>query len=80
MIQEAVGSWAARDFPRRPQQFAVHGAPSSIACCDAAGHGKGWLLRFRTRGRFFYAFVYPGREHRVREALQILDGLRVRRL
>jgi hypothetical protein len=77
MIQEAVGLGDVRDFPQRPRRFAVRGAPSSIACCDAPGHGKGWLLRFRTRGRTFYAYVYPGRGHRVREALQVLDGLRV---
>ena len=79
MIQEAVGEWDARDFPLRPRRFAVQGAPSFIACCDAPGHGKGWLLHFRTEGRMFYAYVYPGREHRVREALRVLNGLRVAR-
>jgi len=78
VLQEALDEYAG-GFPRRPAHFAVHGPPGSLTCCEAPGYGKGWMLPFRDRGRSFYAWVYPGREHRAREALAILDGLRVTR-
>lgn len=79
MIQEALDRQYVNRFRVRPRHFAVHGAPSGLSCCNAEGYGNGWMLNFRDHGRSFYAYVYPGREHRVREALQVLDSLRIAR-
>ena len=64
-------------FPRRPAHFRVSGKPSPMECCAVRGRA-GWALDFRAAGRGFYAFVYPGRPGSTREALRVLDGLRVR--
>ena len=64
-------------FPRRPAHFRVTGKPSQMECCAVRGQ-VGWELHFRAAGRGFYAFVYPGRAGSTRQALRILDGLRVR--
>src|SRR4051812_32111985 len=73
MVQEALDRAYVNRFPRRSRHFGVRGAPSYLSCCSAPGHGKGWVLRFRARGRSFYAYVYPGREARLNEALAVLD-------
>jgi hypothetical protein len=79
MLQEALDRAYVNRFPRRSRHFAVRGRPSFLSCCAAPGYGKGWVLRFRDGGRSFYAYVYPGRDGRLREALAILDSMRIDR-
>jgi hypothetical protein len=70
-------------FPARPRRFAlVQSSPSEADQCAGphpafASH----LFEFRDRGRAFHALVAIGRSAppaRVREALAILDSLRIR--
>jgi hypothetical protein len=79
MLQEGLDRAYVQRFPVRPRHFAVRGAPSFLSCCDAPGHGKGWVVDFRDGGRSFYAYVYPGRDGRTKAALAILDSLRIER-
>jgi hypothetical protein len=79
MLQEALDRKYVTRFPARPRRFGVRGAPNFIACCAPESTGKGWMLHFRDAGRSFYAYVYPGRGARTRQALGILDSLRVER-
>ena len=65
-----------RGFPARPQRFALRGAPQWIACC-APLNRQGWFLAFRAHGRGFYVFVYLGQPETRRQALGVLDTLRV---
>jgi hypothetical protein len=59
-------------FPRRPAR--LHLRRSSYAQYEC--FGPSWLVRFRDAGRAFQAHVYGPRARR-REALAILDSLRV---
>jgi hypothetical protein len=79
MLQEALDRAYVSRFPRKSAHVAVRGRPSYLSCCGAPGSRKGWVLPFRAGGRSFYAYVYPGREGRLAEALSILDSLRVAR-
>lgn len=65
-----------RRFPARPQRFALRGTPQWIPCC-APLNRQGWFLAFRNHGRGFYAFVYLGQPGTRRQALGVLDTLRV---
>jgi hypothetical protein len=72
LIEESLdpSRYIAR-FSARPSHFAVKGPPSYLACCAAAGAGRGWQLDFRDRGRGFYAYIY-GNPQRVLPVLQTL--------
>ena len=74
VVQERLHPIAA-ELRRRPAHFAVHGAPSPLACCSV-GAREGWVVQFGQNGRAFYAYVYPGRED-PQPLLRILDSLRV---
>ncbi len=75
MVQEALDHAYVDRFPVRPTHFRVHGAASWMACCTV--RRRGWRVDFRDSGRSFYAYVYPGRRGSLREALTLLDSLRV---
>jgi len=64
-------------FPTRPHRFSLRGAAQYQACCPPRDD-KGWFLTFRDGNRGFYAYVYLGGKGSRREALAILDSLRVR--
>jgi hypothetical protein len=59
-------------FPPRPARLALPPAAHPFECM-----GTSWLVRFRDAGRAFQAHVY-GPPPRRRQALAILDSLRVR--
>jgi hypothetical protein len=63
-------------FPLRPQRFALGGTPERIACCAPLDR-RGWFFAFRDHDRGFYTFIYLGKPGTRREALGILDTVRV---
>ena len=78
-IQERLVVEDIAGYPARPARFALRGAPDWIACCvPEERKDKGWLLTFRDGGRALYAYVFLGRAGTRRDALAILDSLRVR--
>jgi hypothetical protein len=80
-VQERSG--AVGGFPARPRRFALAQSSPSEAdqCAGAHPQFASHLFEFRDRGRAFHALVAIGRSAppvRVREALAILDSLRIR--
>ena len=78
MLQEFLGLSDAelRRFPRRPERFRLRGAPTRHLCCTPTSR-PGWVLEFQDGGRAFYVYVYLGWRRTKREALAILDSLRI---
>jgi hypothetical protein len=76
MLQERMHP-ASGEFPARPLRFALRGRPHPMECC-APSSRPGWWERFAENGRGFYVYVYLGRNGPRKEALAILDSLRVR--
>jgi hypothetical protein len=80
-VQERAGSDGG--FPPRPRHFALNGAPRSEAD-QCAGRNPAFVshwFEFRDRGRLFHVLVAVGRsapDARIREAVAILDSLRIR--
>jgi hypothetical protein len=66
-----------RRLSARPRRFALQGEPQWTACCAPLDR-RGWFFGFRDRGRGFYVYLYLGRAETRRDALAILDSLRVR--
>jgi hypothetical protein len=60
------------DFPARPGQ--LHLGTKQFHTC---GFGEGYMLRFRNRGRVLQAFVKLGPAAGGRDALAVLNSLRV---
>lgn len=60
-------------FPQRPATLRL--PPSAFAPYECMG--RSWLVRFRDHGRAFQAHIYGGQPRR-RQALAILDSLRIR--
>lgn len=78
-IQERIADEDLGGFPWRPARFALRGLPGWLECCvPDERKDKGWMLAFRDGGRGFYAYVFAGTADSRRDALSILDGLRVR--
>jgi hypothetical protein len=80
-LQERFGS--VREFGTRPRRFALSAFSPSEAdrCAGGRPAFASQLLELRTRGRGFDALVAVGRtasRARVREALGLLDSLRIR--
>jgi hypothetical protein len=63
-------------FPARPAHFAL-GSPGEMGGCCEMPVGRGAEVVFRDHGRRFYAFVYATSRAQRREALALLDSLRV---
>lgn len=77
MLQESLGPLLTTNhFSPRPSRFELGGKPYPMECCAPRG-SPGWSFNFGEGGRGFYAYVYPGRSGTRREALSILDSLRV---
>lgn len=76
-LQERLGVTDLNAYPPRSRRFRLPGKARWIACCSPEER-KGWMFPFRDAGRGFYAYVYLGGGETRREALAILDSLRVR--
>jgi hypothetical protein len=72
LLQE---SWHGT-FPARPAHFAL-GPPGQMGGCCEMPEGRGAEVVFRDHGRRFYAFVYARSASQRRDALALLDSLRV---
>jgi hypothetical protein len=72
LLQE---SWMGT-FPARPAHFALGRVVQLGGCCDMPD-GRGSEVLFRDHGRNFYAFVYATKPEQRRDALALLNSLRV---
>jgi hypothetical protein len=78
-IVERLGTGDVTGFPARPARFELQGPARWVACCvPGERKDKGWFLSFRDGNRGFHAYVYLGSAGTRRDALAILDSLRVR--
>jgi hypothetical protein len=74
VLQERLGSDAARGMPARPTHFSVTRKASPMECCAVLGR-RGWMFPFVDRGRALYAYIYPGHPGSTTTALRLLDRL-----
>jgi len=72
LVQE---SWHGH-FPARPGSFALPRLGNVGGCCEIP-EGQGAELIFRDEGRRFYAFVYVHSPEQRRDAISLLNGLKV---
>jgi hypothetical protein len=72
LVQE---SWQG-DFPARPAHLSLGPIVQVGGCCDMPD-GRGSEVLFSDHGRRFYAFVYATAREQRRDALALLNSLRV---
>jgi hypothetical protein len=63
-------------FDARPTKWRLRGQPQQIACC-APSKARGWFMNFRDSGRGFYVYVYGSTMHARKDALSILDRMKI---